>query len=245
MLACPEVIGPDDLLLFVRLASYEKKTLSRRLDLFIPKKSSVNELSQAIKSRFPDCMETPCEDVAGYPIGIAKAFSTGPPLSLKNALKLKWTDDVDQVDSAEVLAQTIDKPPLSIRDGAVLVVRDTAGFLRAKEAARLRKEAAATSGESGEPGVASESPLRGTLRPGTRGSRLRPSSSARREKPMRIPGQQNSASSPMLPPSGGENSAPDDLGLMRSSRSEGEVVAPTEVPSNAARAIRALRMENN
>lgn len=190
-------------------------------------------------------MENPSDDVGAYPIGIAKAFSTGPPLSLKNALKLKWTDDAEQVNTAETMLQTIDKPPLSIRDGAVLVVRDTAGFLRAKEAARLRKEAAAANGEGGEGGVATESPLRGTLRPGTRGSRLRPSSSAKREKPMRIPGQQNSASSPMLPPSGEGSATPDDLGPMRSSRSEGEVVVPSDVPSNAARAIRALRQEAN
>ena len=174
-----ETIGPDDLILFIRLANYEGKSLSGALDMFVPRKVTIQNLCEQIITKFPKCTQSalPVDPNLPCPIGIAKAFSTGPPITLKGALKLKWTDDTDArpIDITEV---TIDQPPLSIRDGATIVVRDAASFQRARDAARARKEAA---GESA--GLdSSESPMRGTLRPGSRGGRLRPSTNSRRNR---------------------------------------------------------------
>jgi hypothetical protein len=79
--------------------------------------------------------------VSDYPpqsryISIAKAFSSGPPLTLKSALKLKWND----IGVLQQPNQTIDHPPMNLRDGSVLLVRSTADFERAKSAAKKRKE---------------------------------------------------------------------------------------------------------
>ena len=70
-------------------------------------------------------------------ISIAKGFVSGPPLSLKSALKLKWNDPA-------VLRRgecPIDRPPLNLRDGSVIVVRGVADFERARAAVRARREA--------------------------------------------------------------------------------------------------------
>lgn len=174
-----EIIGAEDLIVFIRLANYETKTLSGGLDMFIPRKVTIQALCDQIMAKFPKCTQSaiPVDASAPCPIGIAKAFSTGPPITLKGALKLKWTDDTEArpVDITEV---TIDQPPLSIRDGATIVVRDASSFQRAREAAKARKEAA---GE-GATLDSSESPMRGTLRPGSRGGRLRPSTNSRKNR---------------------------------------------------------------
>lgn len=192
-----ETIGADDLILFIRLANYEEKLLSGALDIFVPRKVSIQNLCEQIMTKYPKCTQTaiPTDPNAPCPIGIAKAFSTGPPISLKGALKLKWTDDTD-ARPVDITTVTIDQPPLSIRDGATIVVRDAASFQRAREAARARKEAAGENGALDS----TVSPLRGSLRPGSRGGRLRPSTNSRknREKGVSIG---SSASTPMLPPS--------------------------------------------
>ena len=230
----------------MRLTSYEKKTLSRPLDLIVPKKSTIFQLCDKIRQQYPTCIESP-EVSSPCPIGIAKAFSTGPALSLKSALKLKWTDDTD-AKPVDVEIVTIDQPPLSIRDGATVVVRDQAGYLRAKEIARLKKETATENGDGSA--VGDESPMRGTLRPGTRGSRLRPSTQSRkREQGVKI--MSASSSQPMLPPTGKTNydvpSAPEipaaspgkDGAILALNFNEGET--PGELPNAPVRVVKALR----
>lgn len=192
-----ETIGPEDLILFIRLANYEDKTFSCAFDIFIPRKVTIQQLCEQIISKFPKCTQAslPLNLDAPCPIGIAKAFSTGPPISLKSALKLKWTDDTE-ARPIDITTVTIDQAPLSIRDGATIVVRDAASFQRAREAAKARKEAGESSALENN-----ESPMRGTLRPGSRGGRLRPSTNSRRnrEKGVSIA---SSSSTPLLPPSG-------------------------------------------
>ena len=87
-------------------------------------------------------------------ISIAKGYSTGPPLTLKASLKLKWDDPavfeaatcrecleddravVSTVDSSELV--TIDQLPLNLRDGSVIAVRgrtDYESYARTSSAA--------------------------------------------------------------------------------------------------------------
>ncbi len=182
-----EIIGADDLILSVRVASYEGKTLSRPIDLPLPRTTTVQLLYEAILIRFPRCNEEPpstadnpvveeegdnsanaggkdTDEVATLSrassggvdggggeivevvytapptqsrfVAVAKGLTSGPPLTLKSALKLKWNDN-SVLRRADCL---IDHPPLNLRDGSVLIVRGVADFERAKAAVRARRE---------------------------------------------------------------------------------------------------------
>jgi hypothetical protein len=231
-----ETIPAEDLLLTVRLANYEDKSLSGALDMFIPRKVTIQVLCEQIMIKYPKCTQSalPADESAACPIGIAKAFSTGPPITLKSALKLKWTDDTE-ARPVDISSVTIDLAPLSIRDGATVIVRDAASFQRAREAAKARKEA---KGE--EAATATESPLRGTLRPGSRGGRLRPSTNSRkREKGVSIG---TSASQPMLPPSSGP--APEiPLASPGKEAPDGGLAMPT-APVRLVKALRGESLDN-
>jgi len=153
-----EHIGPDDIIITLRMASYEKKKLSMPLDLPLKRSCTIGMLYKKILELFPHLNEQPPEQPEAPPspeateeakgsagdalpeskvVAIAKGFSTGPPLSLKNALKLKWNEDkvLNSADAA------LDKPPLNLRDGSVIVVRGTADFLRACELMKVKKAA--------------------------------------------------------------------------------------------------------
>jgi hypothetical protein len=182
----PEVIGPDDLLLSVRVASYENKSLSRVFDVPLPRQTTVDQLYAHVLAKLPHLNEEPpantssdgsggdldggsggnndsagtaTDDAANADaaadissaaptpanppsrfMSIATGFRTGPPLTLKSALKLKWNDPavLSRGDNA------IDHPPLNLRDGSLLVVRGIADFERAKAAVKARREAEGT-----------------------------------------------------------------------------------------------------
>eukprot|EP01033_Poteriospumella_lacustris_P005587 gene5587-3996_t len=82
---------------------------------------------------------------------IAKAFTTGPPVTLKTALKLKWNECFPFHVADHAQWPTVDKTPLMLRDGSVLVVRNRADFARAQARVKASKEEAA---ECPEPAAA-------------------------------------------------------------------------------------------
>lgn len=175
----PEVIGADDVILSVRLAAYEGKSLSKPVDLPLARSTTVQQLFEILLNKFPQLNEEPPanlapssdpaptgeEDssaaaagaVAGAAAGeepvevepptpapvqsrvlaFAKGLPSGPPLTLKSTLKLKFNETA----VLERANSSIDRPPLNLRDGSVIVVRGIADFERAKEAIRLKKEA--------------------------------------------------------------------------------------------------------
>lgn len=138
----PEILSIDDVLLTVRTLSYENKTMSKPIDLTLNRDCTIQKLHQIlIKNYFPSLIESEiAAEGSSTPeaniIDIAKAFSTGPPLSLKTTSKLKWADPA-------VLAEwtsTIDLPPLSLRDGSVVVVRSRVDYEKARAAAKAKKD---------------------------------------------------------------------------------------------------------
>jgi len=85
VLSHPEVIGPDDVILFVRLMQCERQVLLATVDVSLPRKSSHATLATKLLELFPS-LRAKCEST----LRVAKAFSTGPPITFKSALKLNW-----------------------------------------------------------------------------------------------------------------------------------------------------------
>lgn len=142
----------------LRVASYYNKTLTKPVDYPINKNTTVARLYEMLLEKFPYLAEEVAmvEDGNGIPptpdtpnvdfkpaklISIAKGFGTGPPLTLKSALKLKWNDELVLKDIEANPENTIDKMPLNLRDGSVLVIRSNADFERAKSAVQAKKAA--------------------------------------------------------------------------------------------------------
>lgn len=75
----------------------------------------------------------------------ARGYSSGPTLTLKNSLKLKWNDPVVL---KEALTATLDRPPLNLRDGSIIVVRGVADFAKADVIMRQKKQQAALEAEA-------------------------------------------------------------------------------------------------
>jgi len=200
VLSKPEQINPTDILLAIRIASYGTtegmaRGLSRSIDLPFPRTNTVKQLLLAIITHYPFLCEVPglkllLEASGGEEdankvatedgelqeicrkIGFAKAYSTGPPLNLREISKLKWNDP--QVLSDATVA--IDKPPLNLRDGSVIVIRSQADFFRAKVAAKHKREAEEASGGGGD--AAARPTSRAAGRPKSRSSMGRPKSKA-------------------------------------------------------------------
>eukprot|EP00607_Mallomonas_marina_P009488 CAMPEP_0182419046 /NCGR_PEP_ID=MMETSP1167-20130531/3430_1 /TAXON_ID=2988 /ORGANISM="Mallomonas Sp, Strain CCMP3275" /LENGTH=1043 /DNA_ID=CAMNT_0024593625 /DNA_START=106 /DNA_END=3237 /DNA_ORIENTATION=+ len=164
-LPAPVTIAATDVVLTIRLASYgtvqgaPEKGLSRPLETIVTKTSTVKALMDLLSSKFPFLREDPplsliTEANEGEPevdiskisaglqpfcrqFAVAKAFSTGPALNLREIQKLKWNDI--QVMSAE--EAEISKEPLNLRDGSVIVVRGQKDYLTAKLQAKHKREA--------------------------------------------------------------------------------------------------------
>lgn len=136
-----EIIGNDDLLISIRELSYDKKIMCEPQEISIPRSFTVQFLLDKILLTFPHLAEAldSVESDSPYKglIDVAKAYTTGPPLSLKNALKLKWNDPAVVV---EGLDRLVDRPPLNLRDGSIIAVRSRADWLRAQARVRSKKE---------------------------------------------------------------------------------------------------------
>lgn len=190
VLSAPEVLGPNDYVISVRVACYGTKAgtikgLSKGVDMPFNKATTVQQLYEALAIRYPALIEDPDPALVGddepteggdasVPIdaalrelcqrfAVAKAPSTGPALMLKDALKLKWNDRAVVKDSSVA----IEKPPFTLRDGSILVLRGQADFYRAKHAAKLRKEEEAKAEALG--GAPARPTSRAAVRPGSRG----------------------------------------------------------------------------
>lgn len=206
----PEVIGQDDVVLSVRIASYDTKVLTRVIDFPVPRTSSVLVLYGMLLARFPQLNEEPPAGTADVGSGgveddaeaghdaadsgaadgagegdlpssgntppppqckvmaLAKGFISGPPLTLKSALKLKWNDPIVLRNSDS----PIDRPPLNLRDGSVVVIRGIADFERARAragaAAKARKESEGARVVSVGAGAAAVRAKSASNRPGSR-----------------------------------------------------------------------------
>jgi hypothetical protein len=143
-----EIIGGDDLLIAVRVLSYDKKTISESYDISIPRTFNVQNLLDKLNSTFPelseplDGFESESEQAK---FEIAKGYTTGPVLNLKSGLKLKWNDVAIVKDGLDKL---VDRPPLNLRDGSIIAIRGRADWLRAQARVRAKKEATLTEGDS-------------------------------------------------------------------------------------------------
>jgi hypothetical protein len=167
--------------------AFQTKVIYRPIGLSVPRSTTIEQLYKLFLEKFPRLneeappidpatVETHSEVYANFPdsrvITCAKGLSTGPALSIKSALQLKWND----LSVLSDYKNAIDQPPLNLRDGSVMLIRSAAEFERAREDARARV-AARPSSSSGD------SPARGRIRPGSRGVKSR---SAPREKGIKI-----------------------------------------------------------
>jgi hypothetical protein len=175
----PEVLTPENLFLTLRIMSFQDKLISRPLSLTVARSLTVRQFYRLVLDKYAgldEATSAPLGDgdatsdsgndlMSQFPecrlISIAKAYNSGPPLTMKSSLKLKWNDEMvlREPDTA------LDKPPLGLRDGSVLVIRNVADFERARDAARAR---VAERPSSSVGGVSGDSPARGRIRPNSR-----------------------------------------------------------------------------
>jgi hypothetical protein len=78
-------------------------------------------------------------------ISLARGYTSGPALTLKSSLKLKWNDPTVLKDA---LTATLDRPPLNLRDGSIIVVRGVADYARAEVVMRQKRLQAAAEAEA-------------------------------------------------------------------------------------------------
>eukprot|EP01047_Picozoa_sp_COSAG01_P043866 COSAG01_NODE_3922_length_5532_cov_16.368053_4_plen_149_part_00 len=76
-------------------------------------------------------------------LALAKAFARGPPLEHRSCIKLKWGAlSPPELSSEQASAKSISQPPLSLRDGSVLVICDEEDRAEAKARAQRARRAA-------------------------------------------------------------------------------------------------------
>ena len=161
VLEAEEHIGADDIIISMRFVAYTKRIVYPSIDVPISRSSSIPILFKHIMLALQqlkivnDNVGDGCargdEEIPGVSadlctsipelkhISIAKGYSTGPPLTLKASLKLKWDDQAvfdaatcregledDQAVVSTVVSSklvTVDQLPLNLRDGSVIAVR--------------------------------------------------------------------------------------------------------------------------
>jgi hypothetical protein len=158
VLSQEEIINSDDLLIIVKKLSYEKKLISEPYDICVPRTFTVKQLYEKITTLFSDMNVAPTPDlmdVATIPadappqfIDIAKGYTTGPPLTLKSAMKLKWYEEIPAF-LQEFGGQLVDRLPFNLRDGSVLILRSKADWLKIYAKLKAKKEAMDSELENG------------------------------------------------------------------------------------------------
>jgi hypothetical protein len=194
VLDAPEQIAADDLVISLRVASFDKRILYPAVDLPITRSSTMRQLYDKILALVPQLNEPlPADYLQEFPaeagtetISIAKGFTSGPALTLKTAFKLKWdepavlqalNDPTPPADATAAPVQVVtaeeasgdideatlersrnlgsvgglDRPPLNLRDGSIVVVRGKADFWRATLVMRARKAQEEALGEHAPP----------------------------------------------------------------------------------------------
>lgn len=201
----PEILTADNLFVTLRIMSFQDKIISRPLSITVPRSCTTRQFYRLVLDKYHSIDETPppldsasqalADVFEKFPecriISIAKAYNSGPPLTMKSSLKLKWNDEpiIRDPDTA------IDKSPFGLRDGSILVIRNVADFERARDAARAR---VAERPSSSVGGIQGDSPARGRIRPTSRVK----SRSGKREKGITINVEsQNEAAPPPPDPS--------------------------------------------
>lgn len=189
ILSEPEILTSDNLFLTLRIMSFQDKIISRPLNVTVVRSCTTRQFYRLILEKYHSIDESPppldssiqplADVYENFPecriISIAKAYVSGPPLTMKSSLKLKWNDE-PIIREPDV---SIDKSPFSLRDGSVLVIRNVADFERARDAARAR---VAERPSSSVGGIQGDSPARGRIRPTSRVK----SRSGKREKGITI-----------------------------------------------------------
>lgn len=205
-LAEEEKIGADDLVLSLRVVNCGNRSLEPATDLPMRRGSTVKQLYEAVLAKCPYLSEEASADeleaaAAGTDvttllpeaktIGLAKGFTSGPPLGFKSALKLKFNDPtVCSLGPDGGEATTLDTPPLNLRDGSLIVVYNQADCGRMQMALKIKREAIAAANGSDAETLAAGSGIKATRarsRGGARansrgGTRFRPPA----EKPVKI-----------------------------------------------------------
>ena len=208
-----EIFGADQLYITNRIISFQNKVVSRPIGMQVNKGCTVQELFTLLLDKFPELNQVagapdeaavemygdlPQQFPASRILAVAKAYNTGPPLSMKESLRLKWNDPTVVKD----YTSPIDKLPFNIRDGAVLVLRSVADFEQAREAARARVADRPNSSSNFQ----GDSPARGRLRPGSR-SRSRSGSRGKEKGITMNLNPENDSSAPNLPAPDGSGGA--------------------------------------
>jgi hypothetical protein len=92
-------------------------------------------------------------------LGLAKAFARGPPLEHRSCIKLKWGAlRPPELTTEQASLKMISQPPLSLRDGSVLVICDEEDHAEAK--ARAQRARRAGGGAAAGTGKARGKPAR-------------------------------------------------------------------------------------
>lgn len=252
----PEVITTDDIVLSVRVASYYNKTLSKPADVIVNKATTITKLYEDLTARYPYLAEevsmaeggegaaagegdsVSAAAVVALPacmklVAIAKGYATGPPLTLKSALKLKWNDEAFIKDIETNPTNTVDKAPMLLRDGSVLVIRSQADFERARAVAIQAKKLANANVDNtvnlAPAGTSSATRARLASRGGTRGSRGGAAASSNTAPSSREPSLKISTSSP-------------DITVATTSESAS---LPSSAGGGAVRMVQALKESTN
>jgi hypothetical protein len=193
----PEQIAADDLVVSLRVASFDRRILYPAIDLPITRSASMRAFYDKILALVPmlneplppDYLAENPSEVGTDTMSLAKGFTTGPALTLKAAFKLKWDEPaviaalndpnsgataasaapapVEVVTAEEVTGEIdeatlersrnlgsvggLDRPPLNLRDGSIVVVRSKADFWRATLTMKARKAAEEALGEDAPP----------------------------------------------------------------------------------------------
>lgn len=232
------MIGADHLYIFATVIAFQSKVIFRPVGLSISRHTTIRQLYQLFIEKFPRLNEpAPVFDpsqpeaqgdtAVTFPectvITCAKGLSTGPVLTIKSALQLKWND-------ASVLSEhatAIDQPPLNLRDGSLIVIRSAAEFERAREDARARVAARPSSS-------AGDSPARGKIRPGSRG--VVRSRAGAREKGIKINVEGDESGVPSLP-----KASPEKLVGSEIFQNENLIDNNGQLPNAPVRVVKVLR----
>uniref|UniRef100_A0A7S4GIH8 Ubiquitin carboxyl-terminal hydrolase 47 n=1 Tax=Eutreptiella gymnastica TaxID=73025 RepID=A0A7S4GIH8_9EUGL len=137
----PETVGAEDIIIQVRRWYPAAKRLEDPTEVVVCRQSSVASLRAMLGTKFglgPDgdsgLMGTDADEAPsvgqgqGCQLGLAKGTTFGPPIDDAGLSKLKWND------RALLPKMKISEPPLSLRDGSLLFVRDEA------EMAQMRRD---------------------------------------------------------------------------------------------------------
>uniref|UniRef100_A0A7S3UTD9 Uncharacterized protein n=2 Tax=Heterosigma akashiwo TaxID=2829 RepID=A0A7S3UTD9_HETAK len=137
-------MGNDDIVIQVRQWQVTEKKMAPPKEILISKQATTDSMIHVLSTKFANLLLSDSDGLM-----FAKGTSFGPPLTAKSAHKLKWQEvSLSQADEGggstnpAAAAAVVARPPLSLRDGSILVLRSRQDYARAKEIAQEAKQAA-------------------------------------------------------------------------------------------------------